>query len=146
MSNQDTHTSRPTQPGTHTDLMPWRSTTTQAAARERNVTNCKVAACFTRARARGRKTSKTGKTTVLTHRAHGHEELSTINPYSIGGVCFTHGIKHRKSRRLEHPRTRTQTYALRRLGIHTSGEPYRPIHYGIHAHDGVMKRDATRSP
>ena len=83
---------------------------------------------------------------VSASRAHGHEELSTINPYSIGGVCFTHGIKHRKSRRLEHPRTRTQTYALRRLTYTPQVNHTVPIHYGIRAHDGVMKRDATRSP
>lgn len=35
---------------------------------------------------------------------------------------------------------------MRRFALYTSGEPYRPIHYGTHAHDGVTDRYATRSP
>lgn len=67
---------------------------------------------------------------------HGHE-WAAKGISSSDTVHFTHGVKHRKSRRLEHPRTRTQTYALRRLTYTPQVNHTVTDRDGTHNHDGV---------
>ena len=83
---------------------------------------------------------------VSASRAHGHEELSTINPYSIGGVCFTHA-RVANLRNTDVWNHHTTSEILKSLRSSAPRTPTTRTHLmQHHTNDEVTSCYATRSP